>query len=104
MKPIYTLDCHRVHKTHTNECWIEIDIQRDLERIRDVNLECDGFSLKHAVKSMGMDAYLDEGDQNQPFFSEAYLYPLLGKEAARTVLAVIRNLERKLGVDRDLMP
>lgn len=32
-------------------------------------------------------------DARAPFFSEAYLYNLLGKEDARTLLALIRRLE-----------
>ena len=33
----------------------------------------------------------EEGDENAPFFSEAYLYNLVGKEDARTILAVVRQ-------------
>ncbi len=46
----------------------------------------------------------EPGDENAPFFSEAFLYNLLGKEAARTVLAHIRTLEeqvRQLKMQRD---
>jgi hypothetical protein len=40
-----------------------------------------------------------KGDENAPFFSEAVLYPLLGKEDARTVLALIGNIIRATGLD-----
>lgn len=39
-------------------------------------------------------------DAEAPFFSEAYLYPLFGKEDARTVLAFLSGLRRVLSVDR----
>jgi len=35
-----------------------------------------------------------DGDEKQPFFSEAYLYNLLGKEDARTLLALIQQLSK----------
>ena len=98
MQPLYRLNCHHfMHEVHTNTCWEEVNIEDDLKLISEINLEGDGFSLKWAVEKLGMQDYFDEGDQAQPFFSEAYLYPLLGKEAARTVLAVLRSLYRKLG-------
>jgi hypothetical protein len=40
-----------------------------------------------------------KGDELAPFFSEAMLYPLLGKEDARTVLAYIHNLMKVGGID-----
>ena len=33
----------------------------------------------------------DKEDEDQPFFSEAYLYSLLGKDDARTLLALLRQ-------------
>jgi len=49
-----------------------------------------GFkSSRHYVK----------GDENTPFFSEAYLYNLLGKEDARTILAMIDNIIIAAGYD-----
>jgi hypothetical protein len=40
-------------------------------------------------------------DCEQPFISEAYLYPLLGKEDARTLLALLTSAFKSLGVDID---
>ncbi len=40
----------------------------------------------------------EEGDENAPFFSESYLYNLLGKEDARTVLAYLHIIEQWLGM------
>lgn len=38
-------------------------------------------------------------DPDTPLFSEAYLYTMLGKETARTVLSTINGLLRELGID-----
>ena len=35
--------------------------------------------------------YYEKGDENAPFFSEAFLYNLLGKEDARTLLYLLRE-------------
>lgn len=43
-----------------------------------------------------------EGNDKQPFFSEAYLYNLLGKEDARTLLALMRKLCKSLGIEAEL--
>lgn len=40
-----------------------------------------------------------EGDENAPFFSEAFLYVLMGKTDARTILALVANLIRAAGLD-----
>ena len=40
-----------------------------------------------------------QGDENYPFFTEATLYLLFGKEDGRTILALIRNLATVAGVD-----
>jgi len=42
------------------------------------------------------------GDDKCPLFSEAYLYNLLGKEDARTLLALMRQLCKSLGIENDL--
>lgn len=41
----------------------------------------------------------EEGDEKAPFFSEAFLYNLLGKEDARTLLCLFKNLLEKIGYD-----
>ena len=40
----------------------------------------------------------DEGDVGMPLFSEAYLYPLFGKDEARTILAKWRAVKRAVGM------
>lgn len=39
---------------------------------------------------MGM---YSEGDELRPFFTEAFLYNLLGRDEARSVLAIVRQLQ-----------
>ncbi len=39
------------------------------------------------------------GDKNTPFFTETYLYTLMGKEDGRTVLALVHNLLKAAGFD-----
>jgi len=41
----------------------------------------------------------EKGDDEAPFFSEAFLYPLMGKEDARTILAMLDNVVRAAGID-----
>jgi hypothetical protein len=45
--------------------------------------------------------YVDErvDDETIPFFSEAFLYPLLGKGDARTFMSLVRELFRSMGID-----
>ena len=43
--------------------------------------------------------YYEKGNEKTPFFSESFLYPLLGKENARTVLAAVNNVIRAAGID-----
>lgn len=40
-----------------------------------------------------------EGDETAPFFSEAFLYNLLGKDEARSVLGIMSRLCKLAGVE-----
>lgn len=40
-----------------------------------------------------------EGDEKAPFFTEAFLYNLLGKDEARSVLGIVRRLSVLAGVE-----
>ena len=40
----------------------------------------------------------EEGDESSPFFSDAYLYNLLGKDEARTLQALMRAVFEAAGV------
>jgi len=54
------------------------------------------FRVEEQHLDQGSDFY-QSGDEDAPFFSEAYLYNLLGKHDARTVLAYLHAVERPLG-------
>jgi len=43
--------------------------------------------------------FYSDGDENSPFFSETFLYTLLGKEDARTLLALMRKSLESVGID-----
>lgn len=43
--------------------------------------------------------YYSKGDEESPFYSEAYLYNLLGKDDARTVLGYLHQLMEISGLD-----
>lgn len=59
-----------------------------------------GIGHDAIVKTKGKPySYYAEGDEEAPFFSEAYLYALLGKGDVRTVLAMLNNLIRAAGLD-----
>jgi len=51
------------------------------------------------VKTFKKSEYYEKDDEKAPFFSEAFLYNLLGKEDARTVLACLDNFIRAMGID-----
>jgi hypothetical protein len=53
----------------------------------------------HIVNAYHESKKMLEDDSQAPFFSEAYLYTLMGKEEARSVLGLIRNLADACGVD-----
>ena len=47
--------------------------------------------------------YYAPGDERAPLMSEGFLYPLLGKEDARTVLALWREVCKSVHVDHDYL-
>lgn len=78
------------------------------KRIAELRLECPDYwarlfrfidtGLGDDTEPYGMYA---EGDERAPFFSEAFLYNLLGKEDARTVLALMHTLLQAGGMSLD---
>ena len=46
----------------------------------------------------------EPGDEKAPFFSGAYLYDLVGKDNARTILGNIRRLGESLGITGRFLP
>jgi hypothetical protein len=53
-----------------------------------------------AKPSVKRGAYYRKGDETAPFMSEAFLYNLLGKEDARTLLALVNQFADAAGLDR----
>ena len=43
--------------------------------------------------------FIPEEARKYPFFSEAFLYEVFGKNDARSILAVVRNIIRAIGVE-----
>lgn len=68
--------------------------RKNLAKLFEFKLECVPRGFNKSVK----DGY-EKGDEKAPFFSEAFLYNLLGKEDARTVLTVLKNFIRSMGID-----
>jgi hypothetical protein len=58
------------------------------------------FGMSPAVIKEGKKSGMyQKGDEEAPFISEAYLYTLLGKDDARTFMAMINHLLRLVGFD-----
>jgi len=57
------------------------------------------FVERDAAPSSARYGMYAEGDEKAPFFTEAFLYNLLGKDDARTVLSIIRRLSLLAGVE-----
>lgn len=53
-----------------------------------------------AIGMKANDGYYTEGDEKAPFFSETFLYSLLGKDDARTLLGRLREVSEAAGFDR----
>lgn len=51
---------------------------------------------------MNQDEGYEEGDENAPFFSETYLYNLIGKTEARTLLAIMSPIWEAAGMENQL--
>jgi hypothetical protein len=67
-----------------------------LKRLFEFKLQCLPVKL---MKSLAKDTGYEKGDEVAPFFSESFLYNLLGKDDARTILAVLNNFIRAMGID-----
>ena len=74
------------------------------ERLRTFTLEGETYWRELFIKNDsredgGRYGMYDEGDERAPFFTEAFLYNLLGKDEARSVLGIIRRLSKLAGVE-----
>lgn len=66
------------------------------------------FKLDHVPRElleiMKESHWYEEGDENAPFFSQSFIYPLFDKENSRTILYTLNAVLRHLGFDpRDVM-
>lgn len=87
-----SIRCDRCKQRLTHIC--KHSLKRAIARLWKVKLEVPphrGFFNKR-------NGYV-KGDEEQPFFSEAYLYNLVGKHDARTILAVVNDLIRACGIE-----
>jgi hypothetical protein len=64
-------------------------------KLRSLRLGAFPSAVRAEAKKQG---FYEAEDEKQPFFSEAYLYTLLGKEDARTVLALWKRVVTALGM------
>lgn len=62
--------------------------------------DCGWGEEEHKAGGNGGDDHPFKGkpDEDVPFFTEAYLYDLFGKDAARTILVYVRGVLRAAGV------
>jgi hypothetical protein len=70
--------------------------------------ECGWQMEAHVAGAQPVDVsdheFQDGPDKDVPFFSETYLYTLLGKEDARSVLSAVRGVLRAAGVAAKDLP
>lgn len=78
----------REFKSESTTFWRNFFIERDTSSGKPWDLP--------AGERYGMYA---DGDEFAPFFSEAFLYNLLGKDEARSVLGIMRGLCELAGVE-----
>lgn len=86
-------------------------VEKDTDELREALLELAAFKpeattyfhdlfvandMKDDGGSWGM---YDEGDEFTPFFSEAFLYNLLGKDEARTLRGLLRRVIVAAGIN-----
>jgi len=80
------------------------DVDDVVRRLREFKVEGTTFFreqfIAHDTKpDGGRYGMYDEGDEFAPFFSEAFLYNLVGKDDARSILGIIRGLCDLAGVE-----
>lgn len=73
-------------------------------RLRSFTLEGSTHWREHFIEwdtapDGGRYGMYSEGDESAPFFTEAFLYNLLGKDEARSVLGIVRRLCVLAGVE-----
>ena len=99
LMPDFDITCGRCSAPLTHECGGE-DLITAIKRLYKFVPE-DGTpeAVIAEGKKNGMWNEEDEDEEALRFFSETFLYALLGKEDARTVLALINNVVRACGIE-----
>jgi len=82
----------------------EEEVEELAERLETFTLEGTTFwrenFIKWDTKEDGtMHGMYSAGDEEAPFFSEAFLYNLVGKDEARSILGIVRRLCVQAGVE-----
>lgn len=75
------------------------ECQRIVKRMMALKIEFDAATLKSISVNVSGRGMYSKGDEDAPFYSEAFLYNLVGKDDARTVLGSVERLAEILGVD-----
>ena len=76
------------------------EIRRIAGRMMKLRLDWPGKLVRAHAEANGYGAgCVDDGDGEAPFYSEAFLYPVLGKEDARSVLYPMEHLAQILGLE-----
>lgn len=94
-----TIKCSRCNCEITHRC--NTDLRKELIHLFKFRPES-GFPQRMKRNNYYLpDKESRDGVDSQytPFFSEAFLYPLLGKEDARTVLAILHTIIATSGID-----
>lgn len=92
------ITCDRCKNQLTHVC--NNDLKKAILAIYDFTPH---WGMPDAVKKEGRKGgfYVKGEDDDAQFFSETFLYCLLGKDEGRTVLYLINNLVRAAGIDPD---
>jgi hypothetical protein len=89
-------ECHQLYRSERDAVYCERGHESDLTALRDFVPHTSGYIevANHYIEKEGWGDPLDFFDR-YPFLSEAVLYPILGKDDARTVLALLDSAIRK---------
>ena len=88
--PEFDVSCSRCGVKLTHDC--HADLVEAAQRIYEYVPE--GYNVDF-TKLPGY----EKGDEDAPFFSEAFLYVLMGKGDARVITAIVDNVIRAAGLD-----
>ena len=81
---------------YCSKCGQPLERNQELEEAANALLE---LTIERVPVQFSPDNEMyEEDDEQAPFFSEAYLYNLLGKDDARSVLRVVREVLEAAGV------